>query len=132
MSKTCKICGIEKNISEFYARRNDCKDCKNFLARKKWREDVETTEKYKKKARERAKNRRYGITQEQFDQMLLGQKNKCAICQSEFKNTRDTHIDHCHTLSRVRGLLCNNCNTALGQFKDNIDHMENAIKYLVN
>lgn len=132
MLKTCKICGIEKNISDFYMGRKDCKDCKNAAARKNWKENTEASDRYKKRARERAKERRYGITQAEFDNILKSQKNKCAICESQFKSSKDTHIDHCHNSSKVRGLLCNNCNIALGQFEDNIEFMQNAIKYLIN
>jgi coproporphyrinogen III oxidase len=132
MLKTCKVCGVEKNISDFYARRNDCKDCKNAAARKIRKEQPEKYAKYKKRANEYLKERRYGITQDQFNQMLVDQNNMCRICSNEFKSTKDTHIDHCHNSSIVRGLLCNNCNMALGQFNDNLDIMENAIKYLQN
>lgn len=132
MLKTCRVCGIEKNISDFYAGRKNCKDCKNAAARKKWVENTEASDRYKKRARERAKERRYGITQEQFDQMLIDQDNKCGICDIEFKNTKSTHIDHCHKTDKVRGILCNDCNVALGQFYDSPELMENAIKYLVN
>lgn len=130
MLKTCKVCGIEKNIFDFYTGRRDCKDCKNAAARKKWKENTEASNRYKKRARERAKERRYNITQEQFDQMLVNQDNKCKICNNTFTSTKDTHIDHCHNTDKVRGLLCNVCNMALGQFNDNTDIMDNAIKYL--
>lgn len=130
MSKTCKVCGVEKNISDFYTGRKDCKDCKNAAARKKYVDDPETTQRNLIRMRERAKERRYGITQEDFDKMLSEQKNMCKICNNEFKSTKDTHIDHCHNSNIVRGLLCNNCNMALGQFNDNTHNMDNAIKYL--
>lgn len=130
MLKICKVCGIEKNISDFYTGRKDCKDCKNAKARQ-WRKDnPENTERNLVRMRERNKERRYGITQEQFDQMLLDQNNRCKICDNDFKNSKDTHIDHCHNTNRVRGLLCNSCNMALGQFNDDIEFMNNAIKYL--
>ena len=130
MLKICKVCGIEKNISDFYTGRKDCKDCKNTKARQ-WRKDnPENTERNLVRMRERNKERRYGITQEQFDQMLLDQNNRCKICDNDFKNSKDTHIDHCHNTNRVRGLLCNSCNMALGQFNDDIEFMNNAIKYL--
>ena len=132
MLKTCKVCGVEKNISDFYTRRNDCKDCKNAAARKIRKEQPERYAKYKKRANEYLKERRYGITQDQFNQMLVDQNNMCKICSTEFKSTKDTHIDHCHDTNIVRGLLCNNCNLALGQFNDNTDNMDNAIKYLQN
>jgi hypothetical protein len=130
MLKTCKVCGVEKNISDFYTGRKDCKECKNAAA-KQWRKDnPENVEKHLVRVRERAKERRYGITQEQFDQMLLDQNNKCKICDIKFKSIKFTHIDHCHETNRVRGLLCNECNLAIGQFNDNTDIMDNAIKYL--
>ena len=130
MLKTCKVCEIEKDISDFYTGRKDCKDCKNAAARKKYVEDPETTQRNLIRMRERAKERRYGITQEDFNKMLVDQNNLCKICNTEFKSTKDTHIDHCHDSSKVRGLLCSSCNLALGQFNDNTDNMDNAIKYL--
>jgi hypothetical protein len=132
MLKTCKVCGVEKNISDFYTGRKDCKDCKNAAARQ-WRKDnPENVARHLVRMRERTKERRYGITQEQFNQMLLDQNSKCKICSNEFKSSKDTHIDHCHNTNKVRGLLCNNCNMALGQFNDNTDNMDNAIIYLQN
>jgi len=130
MLKTCKVCEVEKNISDFYTGRKDCKDCKNAAARQ-WRKDnPENVERHLVRMRARTKERRYGITQEQFDQMLIDQNNKCKICSNVFKSSKDTHIDHCHSTNKVRGLLCNGCNMALGQFMDKTDIMGMAIKYL--
>lgn len=61
--------------------------------------------------------------------------NKCNICsisQLEHKSLfkRDLYIDHCHNTNKVRGILCHNCNLALGNFKDNIEFLSKAIKYL--
>ena len=130
MLRVCKVCNIEKDSSDFYTGRKDCKECKNAAARKKWAENIEASSRYKKRARERAKERRYGITQDEFDIMLVNQNNKCKLCNNTFKNSKDTHIDHCHSSSKVRGLLCSSCNIALGQFNDNLDILDNAIKYL--
>jgi hypothetical protein len=130
MLKTCKVCGVEKNISDFHTGRRDCKDCKNAAARKIRIDEPERYARYKKRHNQYLKERRYGITQEQFDQMLIDQDNKCKICSIEFKGTKFTHIDHCHNTNKVRGLLCNDCNMALGQFNDNSDIMDSAIKYL--
>jgi hypothetical protein len=130
MSKTCKVCGVEKNISDFYTGRKDCKDCKNAAARRIRIDQPERYAKYRKQHNQYLKKRRYGVTQDQFEKMLVNQNNMCKICGNEFKSTKDTHIDHCHDTNVVRGILCNNCNMALGQFNDNLDIMENAIKYL--
>lgn len=59
----------------------------------------------------------YKITEKQYDALLHKQNNKCAICNNTFNKT--PHIDHSHTNGKVRGLLCNNCNQALGLIKDN-------------
>jgi len=51
----------------------------------------------------------------------------CNICNNKIKKT---NIDHCHKTGNIRGVLCRNCNFGLGYFKDNIDFLSNAIKYL--
>lgn len=72
----------------------------------------------------------YGLSVLEFNKMLESQENKCAICKSENWGRPSPNIDHCHNSLKVRGLLCNNCNRALGLFKDNIEVLENARKYL--
>ena len=72
--------------------------------------------------------RRYGLTQDQYEQLLLEQTNQCAICNQEFATT--PHVDHCHETGKVRGLLCRKCNSGLGMLKDNIDNLVRAITYL--
>jgi hypothetical protein len=39
-------------------------------------------------------------------------------------------VDHDHETKDVRGILCRRCNLALGQFRDNVELLENAVKYL--
>lgn len=72
----------------------------------------------------------YGISIEQYEKLLFRQKNRCAICYSENWGKPSPSIDHCHTTGRIRGLLCNNCNRALGLLKDNERTLKNAAKYL--
>jgi hypothetical protein len=63
--------------------------------------------------------------------MLQNQDNKCFICSYEFGQKQgDTYVDHCHTTSVVRGLLCQKCNSGLGYFKDNVKSLAKAIEYL--
>lgn len=73
---------------------------------------------------------KYGLTKEAFDQMMLDQKNACAICLTPFTSAKFTHIDHCHTTGQVRGILCFGCNTSLGKLGDSIDNLKRAIAYL--
>lgn len=70
---------------------------------------------------------RYGLTVEQVAEMKLSQDNLCAIC-SLTPNT--WHIDHDHTTGKVRGLLCGQCNMALGLMKDDKDRLLKAVEYL--
>lgn len=76
----------------------------------------------------------YGITPEQYEELNTKQCGKCAICGStESNNSRVSKrlfVDHCHTTGAIRGLLCSNCNHALGQFKDSTTLLANAITYL--
>ena len=83
-----------------------------------------------KARRRRIKNRwrvkKYGITVEQYTQMMEDQDGFCAICYAE----PATHIDHDHETGRVRGLLCGACNRGLGQFKEDADTVAFAAAYL--
>lgn len=75
---------------------------------------------------------KYNLTEEQYDQLLKNQNYKCLICQNDFdmNNTKAIHVDHCHETNIVRGILCGTCNKGLGLFKDNIEYLQSAIKYL--
>jgi len=78
----------------------------------------------------------FGLTLEKRDQMISDQDGKCLICKREFEET--PHIDHDHQCCPgknscgkcIRGLLCHHCNTALGNFKDDVSILESAIEYL--
>lgn len=74
---------------------------------------------------------RFGINLEQFNEMLAQQNNCCAICgknQEDLK--RYLSVDHCHQTGKVRSLLCNSCNAALGLFQESIEFLEKALNYL--
>ncbi len=79
--------------------------------------------------------RKFGITLEEYDAMVLAQHGVCAACggppgqNSKGKPIR-LAIDHCHRTGRVRGLLCANCNVAIGMVDDDIEQLEALIRYL--
>lgn len=60
--------------------------------------------------------------------LVRKQNNYCAICRVSF--TSNGHIDHNHVTLRIRGLLCKACNQGLGLFKDSVDILESAKRYL--
>ena len=80
--------------------------------------------------------RNYGITEEQYIQMKQDRDYKCDICKGKGfiigknNHTEKLAVDHCHTTGKVRGLLCHNCNRALGQLKDDTAILQRAIDYL--
>lgn len=59
----------------------------------------------------------YGLTMEKFESLLQDQENACAICLEEFDSS--PAVDHNHETGEVRGLLCHQCNFALGNVRDN-------------
>ena len=78
---------------------------------------------------------KFGITLAQFQAMSTAQNNVCAICKlPEWKPGRwgkmSLAVDHCHATNTVRGLLCNRCNQAIGQFNDDPELLEAAVIYL--
>lgn len=74
---------------------------------------------------------KYNLTIDEYNTLLVSQNFSCGICKtSQSLLKKSLAIDHCHNTGKVRGLLCNNCNTGLGQFKDNINSLKSAIKYL--
>ena len=75
--------------------------------------------------------RRFGITDAEYRRLLDFQGGRCAICKSpSAKYTTRFHIDHDHTIGRMRGLLCSDCNTGIGLFQDSTTLLSSAIAYL--
>ena len=56
--------------------------------------------------------------------------NKCSICNIKFADNNYPCIDHNHITNSIRGILCSQCNSALGFLKDSRDLLRNAINYL--
>jgi hypothetical protein len=156
--KQCKVCAKELPDEKFgntYHTLSDgtrkaykdstCMACR----RKKFLEKPENKESHKKSCSswyrnnpEKAKEqriRKYGITLDQYNQMRKDQNYCCAICskhEDEVKqgkavsSSTSLQIDHCHSTSKIRGLLCTSCNTLLGKAKDDVSVLEAAITYL--
>lgn len=138
--KTCCVCGERKHFDLFYNFKNKsdnkcyrCKSCDD-KARKKW--SSSNPEKAYTSMRGRNLKHKYGISLEEYKEMLTNQGGKCAICKATENNTTGDRkdwnfaVDHDHKTGKVRGLLCNNCNRALGLFKDSANLLAEAKKYL--
>jgi hypothetical protein len=72
----------------------------------------------------------YGLTLEEYDILLKSQNNVCAICGKESKK-KAMCVDHDHVTGKIRGLLCDLCNTGLGAFHDNPKLVAIAAEYLI-
>lgn len=89
------------------------------------------------RGRVRYRERYYGLSAFQFDELLARQKGVCAICSQPETHLRRGRplplcVDHCHKTGRVRGLLCHECNWALGKFKDSQELLQKALNYLTS
>lgn len=78
-------------------------------------------------------NRHYGLSFEQYLDMMRKQKGLCAIChlpESRMGGGKRLAVDHCHKTGDIRGLLCHKCNIAIGCLKDNVKNVISAARYL--
>jgi len=84
-------------------------------------------------AQKQALKRRYGMTPDDVKALLESQGGVCALCQKALEwpaEKRTTHVDHCHDTGRVRGILCNKCNTSIGAGRDKPEFIKRLIAYL--
>lgn len=135
---TCSKCGETKSVDQFSKRNNKnktpasrCKPCAAAVSRQssaeKW---ASLTEQDKLKMR----MRRHGLSEGIYQELMVLQDGKCAVC----KTAEPTAVDHDHACCSktygcpncIRGLLCTQCNTALGLLKDDKVRLQSAIDYL--
>lgn len=130
----------QEYLKQYRAKNRD----KQKVYQKLWRNanpgyEAELQDRYRAKYPDRIKITRrkqrlkiYGLTIEQFNQMLINQNGKCKICGTNepkgFAN--QWAVDHCHMTGKVRGLLCTDCNKGLGYFKDSIPLLDKVKEYL--
>lgn len=128
-----KYCGDCQSVA--VKERNDRKNAARRL-------DGTIDDEIRRQKRRRSHLRRYGIEPERYDEMLAAQGGKCAICRKPPSGNgtsgQSLHVDHDHSCCPgtkscgdcVRGLLCNNCNRAIGYFQDDPALLKEAIAYL--
>jgi hypothetical protein len=158
--KECSICNQKKPAVSFYTYSgNHCKECCrkraekwNTLNKKRHIANVRAyNKKYHKEHRAQIKQwyarvskqpsfredtyfrtikRHYGISRQEYESLLATQGQGCAICSRRSHSHKHLAVDHCHTSGKVRGLLCKDCNTALGLFQDDPSRLVRASWYL--
>jgi hypothetical protein len=77
--------------------------------------------------------RKYKVTREIYEALLIAQDYKCKICGKihEWTAYGKLCVDHDHETGEVRGLLCTHCNRGLGAFKDDPELLNKAIQYVL-
>lgn len=115
----CTACETPKSITEFHGRqetkhkkRTICKECVALFERRR---------------HIRRKCLSLGIPDPEIRRIAKLTSAVCAICGDLVQKF---HIDHCHTTGKFRDLLCSNCNSGLGLFRDNPDALRNAALYV--
>lgn len=76
------------------------------------------------------KLKQYGLTPEKYTQMVKAQNGKCAVCKLPRPDDKSLMVDHDHDTNTVRGLLCYNCNMALGLLHDSLENIQELHRYL--
>jgi len=131
----CNKCKVTKPKSEFFKEssckrgyRYTCKECDAPRFKKYREENKESVAATRLKWSRKTK---YNFPQELYDERLNDQGGVCAICGTDNPGGRGQfHADHDHQTNQPRGVLCHNCNVALGNFKDNPEILKAAIEYL--
>lgn len=146
--KWCPKCNKVMEVNSFNrATRRDgyqtyCRECHNKMQREKYANDpMEKVKRQIRAGRRKEKNplvqreaelkRLYDITLKDYVKIFDQQNGVCAICLQKCKTKKSLSVDHDHKTGKVRGLLCNRCNRAIGMFQDNPDILDRAKRYII-
>lgn len=153
--RTCKKCLVEKelNLNNFHKHakckegfNTICKECKNknnkeyyennkeiiYEKAKQHRKKLHVRLKVKERSKFNTIKRKYGLSKEEYLQLIDKQDNCCAICRDEFTETNLPCVDHITVNGKVivRGILCYLCNLALGYLKEDVEIVRTACSYM--
>ena len=130
--KLCTKCGKTKPLSEYYKRvasadglQKWCKVCTKEAKVLSRINNPQSLKNQRKRIRDKALAE-MGVSREDLRTLYKKQQGRCTICHDRVPLV----TDHDHDWGHFRGLLCNNCNTAIGLLKDNPVVVQNAANYL--
>lgn len=133
--KSCNVCDVPlvlgKNWTEARKKHymNTCNIC-NTNKSKFWKDNNKQAA--KQSSRYTKVKAAYGLSKDAYDTLYKETNGCCSICGLLDKTHKNSlHVDHDHVTGNVRGLLCSNCNTALGKFKEDISILDKAKVYLI-
>lgn len=143
MKRKCSKCKKSKSLSEFHKNKSDkkygrthyCKKCRKSYDKKN-KEKIKSWQKkyWTNIEREKQLIRKYGITLQTYNELLIKQDYRCAICdRHQLEFNQRLAVDHDHKTIQIRGLLCHQCNLALGwfdKFEDKILNYKNEKNFI--
>jgi hypothetical protein len=114
--RDCYLCERSLQAADFHNKRRECKDCSKGMKL----------------------TYRYGISMQEYEQLLEQQNGVCAICVRGPEEVGVLAVDHDHrccptekTCGKcIRSLLCTDCNISIGRFNDDVERLERAAEYL--
>jgi hypothetical protein len=77
--------------------------------------------------------RKYDLSTDDLQSLEINQNGVCKLCATPpGVNPRQKRLckDHDHATGKIRGLLCDKCNRALGMLGDNVDSIAKVLIYL--
>lgn len=128
--KLCSRCGSVKDRTDFNRSAGHpsglhswCKDCCSEQKRDRYRRESAVINLKSRAAR-------FGVSVEYLQALITEHDGRCAICAGPCVSGRQLAVDHNHQTGQVRGLLCGNCNRAIGLLKDSRAVAQAAADYL--
>ena len=113
--------------SKTTSKRSQCRDCVNSANLLRYHSRLETKQAHNR-ASYRYRIKSYGLTMDEYEEMLSRCGGTCEVCGHASKEL--LHIDHDHSTGKVRGLLCRPCNAALGLVRDSPERLRKLANYL--
>ena len=148
-TKSCSKCKKIKVLECFSIRdkakgyyRSECKECVSISSRERYERDKS---KYTSKSREYRKLHKievknglrewnlktnFGMTIQNYEELLDKQNGTCDICNGINENGNRLSVDHDHNTGKIRSLLCSNCNLMIGNAREDVVVLNNAIEYI--
>jgi hypothetical protein len=130
----CNKCGKDKSIHDFCIDKTrpsghskPCKSCHTEDGRKYKKDNPLKVKQY---FRNNHLAKTYGVSTDWYKLKIESQNNLCAICKRSESAYGNLCVDHDHNTGKVRDLLCNRCNSAIGFLDEDILRFEAAIEYL--
>ena len=140
-TKICCTCKLEKSLEDDFHKRSTAKDGRQSSCKKCNTDQAQLWQKnnptYYLTRSKRNAIARHHLTEEEYVQLLKRFNGKCWACKEQEQNLGIDHDHTCcpgsHSCGRcVRGLLCVQCNTALGLLKDSEDRINSLLRYIKN